>query len=123
MDPREFCQRLTTMTAGQLEAVAGTIRAEFDSVEGELAWWKATVAIRCALRRQHRSRLAGLAAHDAAAAVRTSAELAGVDDRDAITLLARAASDVVRGLVAGEDVAGQVRVLEDPWLHALALPV
>ena len=122
MDLRDFCDRLTGMTGEQLRAVARTIRAEFDSVEGELAWWKATVAIRCALRRQRRSRLAGLAAHDASSAVRTSADRAGLDDRDSVTLVARAASDVARGLVAGNDVADQIRVLEQPWSYALALP-
>ena len=122
LDVRAFCDHLTGMTADQLRDVARTIRSEFDSADGEVAWWRATVDIRCALRRQRRSRLASLAAHEATGAVRLSAERAGLEDRDAITLLARAASDVVRGMVAGESVAHQVRTLETPWDVVLALP-
>jgi hypothetical protein len=68
------------------------------------------MAVNAALRRQRRTREAGLAAHHASAAVLGAARECGVldEDRDTVTAVARAASDVARALVAGHTISGDV---------------
>lgn len=117
MDAGEFTRRLGTLSAAEIERLAGDLRADAASADGEVGWWRATVAVSCALRRLRRTRLAGLAAHEAGATVVARATALALLERhhDDVTLVARAAADVVRGLVAGADVADHTRRLMAPW--------
>lgn len=101
--PETFAERLGRLTADQIESLACCLRAELGSAEGEIAWWRATMGVDRSLRCARRGRAAGAAAHEASAAVLRAAERAGIrtTERDAVTLVARAASDVARALVAG----------------------
>jgi hypothetical protein len=107
VDASELVETLQHLDADQLRTLATALRQELDTVDGELSWWRATMTIGASLRRQHRSREAGLAAHRASAAVLSAAERAnGLEDaRDDVTIVARAASEVARALVARSDPA------------------
>jgi hypothetical protein len=117
MNVDEFTNWVGTLTRLDLERIADALRTELDSADGEVSWWRATVTVSSCLRRNRCSRQAGMAAHHVTAAVRTAAERTGLldDDRDAVTMLARAASEVARGLVAGDDAGWSLDALIAPW--------
>jgi hypothetical protein len=103
MQASEFTARVAKLTADDFAAVAASLRAEHDTADNEVAWWRATLAVNACLRRNRRSREAGLAAHHAAGAVMEAAHRCGIvdHDRDTAILVARAAAGVARALVAG----------------------
>lgn len=120
----EFTRQLRRMSGTQILEVAAELRGMFGSAAGEVAWWRATVAVERTLRRERRSRVGGRAAHEATLAVMTAARRSGVTDahRDEVTLVARAAGDVARALAAGP--AGEIHVAEllRPWRPVILAP-
>lgn len=116
-----FVDRLGRLDGDGIEALAGSLRAAVASAEGEIQWWRATVSLDAALRRHHRTRDAGLAAHDAAAAVVAAAHDAGFDEDDwaDVNVVARAAAEAARALVAADDGAADSPLLA-PWGELLA---
>jgi hypothetical protein len=101
VEPDEFMERLADLNGHAIVALATTLRHEVASVDGEVAWWRATIAIGATLKRHHRSREAGLAAHHASLAVLEAAHRSPDPvTREDTTLVARAASEVARALVA-----------------------
>ena len=120
MDPNEYNQRLRDLSDEAITALATALRHELDTAEGEVAWWRATISISAALKHQHRSREAGLAAHCASMAVVDAATRAGTIEtaRDDVTVVARAASEVARALVAGSTALlpdGTAAAVLAPW--------
>src|SRR4051812_6846459 len=122
MDAITFVERLHRLTGAEIAALADVLRHEHDTVDGEVSWWRATIAVGAGLKRHHRSREAGLAAHHASAAVVEAAHTMPSDgnriSRDDVTLVARAAADVARVLVADHDhdlPASVMTVLLAPW--------
>jgi hypothetical protein len=115
----EFVGRLADLSGHEISALATTLRLEMATVDGEIAWWRATIAIGATLKRQHRSREAGLAAHRASRAVLDAAHRARVPlAREDTTLVARAASEVARALVADRGAAGPhaaISIVLAPW--------
>ena len=107
MDAAEFARRLEQLSRHEIDEVARTLRTVLGSAEGEVAWWKATITVDKALRLHGQGRIASRAAWAAAHAVLESAEREGMlpECKDEVTAVARAASDVARGLVAGGSVA------------------
>jgi hypothetical protein len=104
-DPPEcsrFVRRMHDLHPAELRRVADRLVGQHASAEGELAWWRATVAVGAALRAGRRGRAGSVAAHRASAAVLAGAAAAGLTsaDRD-VTAVARAAGEVARLLVAG----------------------
>jgi hypothetical protein len=116
VDSTEFAELLEGLRSEDISLVADGLRADLASTEGEVAWWRATIAVSGALRRTRRTREAGVAAHRAACAVLTAARQAGLgeDRRTEVSQVARAAAEVARALVAG-DVAEPAG---SPLLHA-----
>jgi hypothetical protein len=101
VEPDEFTERLADLSGHAIVALAATLRHELASVDGEVARWRATIAIGATLKRHHRSREAGLAAHRASLAVLDAADRSSVQlTREDTTLVARAASEVARALIA-----------------------
>jgi hypothetical protein len=98
------------LTGPEIDGLAAALRTEHDCADAEVAWWRATVAVAGTLRSRHRTREASGAATAAADAVRRAAVAAGVGDgaRDDVTMVARAAADVARGLVGGCPQVGQL---------------
>jgi hypothetical protein len=103
MQASEFTARLNRLTAEEFTTIVAALRAEHQTADSEVAWWRATLAVNATLRRQRRTREAGLAAHHASTAVIEAARGCGVleNDRDSAIAVARAASDVARAMVAG----------------------
>jgi hypothetical protein len=119
MQLESFIEALERLTAQQLGAVADQLDAAYASAAGEVAWWQATVDIERSVRRQHCGRHAMLAAHRASLAVLAAARSAAMELPDGrVTLVARAAADVARGLVAGE--GEPVDVLLREWRLPIA---
>lgn len=118
MEPGEFVLRLHELTGPEITALAASLRHELDSADGEVSWWRATITIGANLKRHHRSREAGLAAHRAAGAVLQAAEHTASVSKDDITVVARAASEVARVLVAEHDhdvPEATIALLLAPW--------
>lgn len=117
METTEFMTKLREMGPDEMRSVAAALRSAVDTAEGEVTWWRATVAISAALRQQRRSREAGVLAHEASAAVLDAASRAGVLEAEhaTVTLVARAAADVARGLAAGPAVEPELAPLLPPW--------
>jgi hypothetical protein len=106
------------LTGPDIAALADSLRHELETADGELSWWRATITIGANLKRHHRSREASLAAHRAATAVLSAAERAGAISKDDVTVVARAASEVARVLVAAHDddvPETTIGVLLAPW--------
>lgn len=126
MDAAEFARRLEHLSRHEIDEVARTLRSVLGSAEGEVAWWKATITIDKALRLHGQGRVASRAAWAAAHAVLESAEREGMlpECKDEVTAVARAASDVARGLVAGGSVtvvlADLVRIWRPLFVPAVA---
>jgi len=124
VEANDFIERLTHLSSDDVLVLAAALRHEHDSVDGEVAWWRATIAVSTSLKRCHRAREAGVLAHRAAAAVLQAAERSdGTVGRDDATIVARAASDVARALVA-EGVAAlpaaASAVVLAPWRPVVA---
>ena len=119
MEPAAFVDRLNGLTGPEITALAASLRHELETADGEVSWWRATIAVGANLKRHHRSREAGLIAHRSSAAVLQAAEKADTDvSKDDVTLVARAASEVARVLVAEQhhDVPlTLIGVLLAPW--------
>jgi hypothetical protein len=124
VEPDEFAVRLNELSGPAITALAGALRHEMDSVDGEVSWWRATVAIGATLKRRHLSREAGLAAHRASLAVLHAAEQSDVPvSRPDAALVARAASEVARALVADRGASvphAASAVVLAPWLSLVA---
>jgi hypothetical protein len=125
MEPAAFADRLSELTGAEIAALATSLRHELDTADGELSWWRATIVIGADLKRHHRSREAGLAAHRASTAVQHAADKADVHvSKDDVTVVARAASEVARVLVAEHDQDvpdARCAVLLAPWRQVVAV--
>lgn len=115
----DFSDVLEHLGGDDIARVAAELRSDLSSAEGEVAWWRATIAVSGLLRRTHRTREASMAAHRAACAVVGAARIAGMGDerRDEVTQVARAAAEVARALVAGDGAEVPAAVGES-LLHA-----
>lgn|GEM_PF-2655212 len=124
MEPDEFTQRLNDLSGHAIVELAAALRHELDSVDGEVAWWRATIAIGATLKHRHRTREAGLAAHRASTAVLDAATRSADDvPHEDATLVARAASEVARALVADRGAAiphPASAVVLGPWRLVVA---
>jgi len=120
-----FVERLEALTGDDIADVAAELRRELDTADGELCWWRATLAVGANLKRRHRTREAGLAAHRSSTAVLRAADKADMRvSKDDVTLVARAASEVARVLVADQehDVPMMlIGVLLSPWRSVVAV--
>ena len=114
MDLTEFSEALSRLTVDDIRSVAKSLAN--DTVGDEVDAWHATIAIDRALRHSHRTRQAARAAWDAAQAVQRVAEANDLPLPDIdVTHVARAAAEVARGIVAGDDVKAEVQQLLQHW--------
>ncbi len=119
MDLTGFHDALRQLTADDIHPVAKSLAS--DTVGDEVDAWHATIAIDRALRHSHRTRHAARAAWDAAQTVQRVAEANDIELPDVdVTHVARAAAEIARGMVAGDDVATEVHQLLQHWFPVLA---
>jgi hypothetical protein len=119
MSSPEFGAALSRLTLDDIRGIARSLEA--DTAGDEVDAWRATIAIDRSLRHSHRSRQAARAAWDAAQTVQRVAISHGVEFPDPdVTHVARAAAEVARGLVAGDDVAPEVSRLLLHWFPLVA---
>jgi hypothetical protein len=119
MDLTEFHASLRQLTVDDIRHVARSLAS--DTAGDEVDAWHATIAIDRALRHSHRTRHAARAAWDAAQIVQRAADEHGVDLPDIdVTHVARAAAEVARGMVAGDECVFEVAQLLQHWFPVFA---
>lgn len=120
MELTEFVAALDRLTVDDIRLVAKSLDSE--SLADEVDWWRATIAIDRAVRHARVTRHAARAASLAAEHVQVRAEQGGVAlPDDDVTRVARAASEIARGLTAGPATQPIVLLLLEPW--SVVVPV
>jgi hypothetical protein len=124
MDVAEFSRALEGLTAEDVHRIAATLTNNHsDSAADEVEAWRVTLTIDRVLRRTHRTRLAARAASSITHTVLQIAAARGIrlPDED-VTHVARAAAEVARGLIAGDDVRAEVGALLVDWSPLVGAP-
>jgi hypothetical protein len=124
MDVGEFSRALERLTAEDVHRIAATLTNNHsDNAADEVEAWRVTLTIDRVLRRTHRTRLAARAASSVTHTVLQIAAAQGIrlPDED-VTHVARAAAEVARGLIAGDDVRAEVGTLLVDWSPLVAAP-
>lgn len=124
MDVGEFSRALESLTAEDVHRIAATLTNNHsDNAADEVEAWRVTLTIDRVLRRTHRTRLAARAASSITHTVLQIAAAQGIRLPDEeVTHVARAAAEVARGLVAGDDVRAEVETLLADWSPLVAAP-
>jgi hypothetical protein len=119
MNLTEFTDALRRLSVDDIHRIAVSLAS--DTAGDEVDAWRATIAIDRALRHSHRTRQAARAAWDAAQVVQRIAESNAIALPDpAVTHVARAAAEIARGMIAGDDVAVEVNRLLQHWFPIFA---
>jgi len=124
MDVAEFSRALEGLTADDVHRIAVTLTSNHsDSAADEVEAWRVTLTIDRVLRRTHRTRLAARAASSITHTVLQIAAAQGIRLPDEeVTHVARAAAEVARGLIAGDDVRAEVGALLVDWSPLVGTP-
>jgi hypothetical protein len=124
MDVGEFSRALESLTAEDVHRIAATLTNNHsDNAADEVEAWRVTLTIDRVLRRTHRTRLAARAASSITHTVLQIAAAQGIRLPDEeVTHVARAAAEVARGLIAGDDVRAEVGTLLVDWSPIVAAP-
>jgi len=124
MDVAEFSRALEGLTADDVHRIAATLTSNHsDSAADEVEAWRVTLTIDRVLRRTHRTRLAARAASSITHTVLQIASAQGIRLPDEeVTHVARAAAEVARGLIAGDDVRAEVGALLVDWSPLVGTP-
>ena len=124
MEVGEFSRALEGLTAEDVHRIAATLTNNHsDNAADEVEAWRVTLTIDRVLRRTHRTRLAARAASSITHTVLQIAAAQGIRLPDEeVTHVARAAAEVARALVAGDDVRAEVETLLADWSPLVAAP-
>ena len=124
MDVGEFSRALECLTAEDVHRIAAMLTNNHsDNAADEVEAWRVTLTIDRVLRRTHRTRLAARAASSITHTVLQIAAAQGIRLPDEeVTHVARAAAEVARGLVAGDDVRAEVGTLLVDWAPVVGAP-
>jgi hypothetical protein len=121
MDVAGFNRALDQLTADDLHRIAMTLGSHAESAADEVEAWRVTLSIDRVLRRTHQTRIAARAASTVTHTVLKVAAGQGIHLPDAeVTHVARAAAEIARGLVAGDEVSNEVRALLVDWSPVVA---
>lgn len=121
MELAEFTQALEDLTAADVHRIAALLDAHAESAADEVEAWRVTLTIDRVLRRTHQTRVAARAASTVTHTVLKVAARQGISLPDAeVTHVARAAAEIARGLVAGNEVGSEVRALLVDWSPVVA---
>lgn len=121
MDAAGFTHMLRRLTPADFHLIGAAVDVRSASAADEVEAWRVTITIDRVLRRLRRSRAAAHAASAATHAVLLAAEdVPGIQLPDAqVTLVARAAAEVARALVAGDDARYEAEALLAPFASLL----
>ena len=124
MDVGEFSRALESLTTEDVHRIAATLTNNHtENAADEVEAWRVTLTIDRVLRRTHRTRLAARAASSITHTVLQIAAAQGIRLPDEeVTHVARAAAEVARGLIAGDDVRAEVGTLLVDWSPLVAAP-
>ena len=124
MDVAEFSQALEGLTAEDVHRIAATLTNNHsENAADEVEAWRVTLTIDRVLRRTHRTRLAARAASSITHTVLQIAAAQGIRLPDEeVTHVARAAAEVARGLIAGDEVRAEVGALLVDWSPLAGAP-
>ncbi len=123
MDAAVFTEMLRRLTPGDLHGIAAAVDVHSGSPADEVEAWRVTITIDRALRRTRQTRVAAHAASGATHAVVAVAEAHGIVLPDPqVTLVARAAAEVARALVAGDEARYEADVLLAPFASLAITP-
>ena len=124
MDVGEFSRALERLTAEDVHRIAATLTNNHsDNAADEVEAWRVTLTIDRVLRRTHRTRLAARAASSITHTVLQVAAAQGIRLPDEeVTHVARAAAEVARGLIAGDEVRAEVGALLVDWSPLAGAP-
>jgi hypothetical protein len=118
MNATDLTRALRELSLDDIHRIAESLAS--GTAGDEVDAWHATIAIDRALRHSHRTRQAARAACDAAQAVQRAATSNGLELPDAeVTHVARAAAELARGMIAGDDVMSEVNHLLQHWFPVL----
>jgi hypothetical protein len=121
MDFGEFNRALEQLTADDVHRIAATLGTHTDSAAEEVEAWRVTLTIDRVLRRTHQTRIAARAASTVTHTVLEAAARQGIALPDAeVTHVARAAAEIARGIVAGDEVTNEVCALLVDWSPVVA---
>jgi hypothetical protein len=117
MDAASFTHMLRRLTPADFHFIGAAVDVHAASAADEVEAWRLTLSVDRALRRSRRSREAAHAASKATHAVLLAAEdVPGIHLPDAqVTMVARAAAEVARALVAGEEARYEAEALLVPF--------
>jgi len=117
MDTGTFARGLREMSPTDIHAVAAGLEAWHQTVQHEVAAWRLTMSIDRTLRRMRCARAGSAAAQRAQRAVLCAAShAAGKLPEAEVTLVARTAGDVARGLVVREALPTDAADLLEGWV-------
>ena len=124
MDVGEFSRALESLTAEDVHRIAATLTNNHsENAADEVEAWRVTLTIDRVLRRTHRTRLAARAASSITHTVLQIAAAQGIRLPDEeVTHVARAAAEVARGIIAGDDVRAEVGALLVDWSPLAGAP-
>jgi hypothetical protein len=121
MQVAEFTRALEQLTADDFHRIAAMLVTHSESAADEVDAWRVTMTIDRVLRRTHQTRVAAHAASTVTHTVLKVASVHGISLPDAdVTHVARAAAEIARGLVAGDEASGEVRTLLVGWSPLVA---
>jgi hypothetical protein len=121
MQVTEFTRALEQLTADDFHRIAVMLGAHSESAADEVEAWRVTMTIDRVLRRTHQARVAAHAASTVTHVVLKVAAVHGIQLPDGeVTHVARAAAEIARGLVAGEEASSEVRTLLIGWSPLVA---
>jgi hypothetical protein len=121
MQVAEFTRALEQLTADDFHRIAATLVTHSESAADEVDAWRVTMTIDRVLRRTHQTRVAAHAASTVTHTVLKVASVHGISLPDGdVTHVARAAAEIARGLVAGDEASGEVRTLLVGWSPLVA---
>ena len=113
MDVDEFVQWWCGRSRADIEWMVEVLEHTRETADSTVCWMRASHDVEIALRRSGRLRQGCQAAHRATVAALDACASTGVSgaNRSGATLVARAAADAARGLVAGEPTASTAVLL------------
>lgn len=124
MDAAGYTQLLRRLTPADFRLIGAALEVSTATAADEVEAWRLTITIDRALRRARLSRSAAHAAATATHAVLTAAASHAIELPDScVTTVARAAAEVARALVAGEDAAAEADALLIPFASLVGTSV